>query len=275
MDGHFLDQPLPVGILDQHDPFLLIHHWNNPLKGQSKQNEVGVGPHPHRGFSPVTFIYRGAVHHRDSRGNNSIVEAGGTQWMNAGMGITHSERPTAELAETGGPFEIIQVWINSPASHKMIQPAYQAVNKETTPTFTSSDQKATCAVVCGEQFGLMGPVKSDWPIMALRIHLEKDGSLDVNVPTGFNTLLYNLNGTVEVNEERRCFMKDMVVFGQENQNIKLTASDTTDILLLAGKPIEEKVAKNGPFVMNTETEILEAFRDARMGKMGILIEEFD
>jgi len=111
MGGIVLDQALPYRGTDQIDPFLLIHHWTDELKGNQKQQNVGVGPHPHRGFSPVTFIFNGGVHHRDSKGHESVVLSGGTQWMNSGSGIIHSERPTKELAENGGKFEIIQFWI--------------------------------------------------------------------------------------------------------------------------------------------------------------------
>ena len=108
MGGHILDQSLPVRGLDQIDPFLLIHHWKRTQKGGRHPRDLGVGPHPHRGFAPVTLIFKGDVHHRDSMGMNSIIEAGGTQWMNAGRGIVHSERPSRQMAEQGGESEFIQ-----------------------------------------------------------------------------------------------------------------------------------------------------------------------
>jgi redox-sensitive bicupin YhaK (pirin superfamily) len=130
MGGHPLRQPLPNNYVENIGPLLLIHHHQSIIKEGSKQNEVGVGPHPHTGFAPVTFIYKGNVNHRDSRGNNSVVEAGGIQWMNSGMGIVHSERPSVEFAANGGEREIIQIWINSPAKFKKNQPEYFAINKE-------------------------------------------------------------------------------------------------------------------------------------------------
>ena len=116
MGGHILDQPLPVNGIDQIDPFLLIHHWKRNMKGGDSQKDVGVGPHPHRGFSPVTFVFEGAVEHRDSLGNRATVTKGGTQWMHAGKGITHSERPSKTIAEEGGLQEFIQFWVNTPAA---------------------------------------------------------------------------------------------------------------------------------------------------------------
>ena len=122
MGGIILDQPLPYPGVEQIDPFLLIHHFEDYLPGDQDQKDLGVGPHPHRGFSPVTFIFEGEVHHRDSRGNEGIVSKGGTQWMDSGMGIVHSERPSQEMAERGGSYEIIQFWVNSPSSAKGNQP---------------------------------------------------------------------------------------------------------------------------------------------------------
>ena len=122
MGGHLLDQPLPVQGVEMIDPFLLIHHWNEPLAKGGRQSELGVGPHPHRGFSPVTFIFKGSVRHQDSIGNTAVISSGGTQWMHAGNGIVHSERPGIELVKNGGEQEFIQFWVNTPAKYKMEAP---------------------------------------------------------------------------------------------------------------------------------------------------------
>ena len=273
MGGIILDQPLPNKYLDQLDPFLLIHHWNDRLKGNQKQNEAGVGPHPHRGFSPVTLIFKGGVHHQDSRGNNSIVMEGGTQWMFAGLGITHSERPYKELAEEGGEFEIIQFWVNVPAKNKMEQPNYKPITKEETPTFVSKDKKVQVGIVSGEFKNLKGIVETFTPITTLRMNFEKDGELSFKIPSTQNTLIYILNGTVKVNNEE-AREKDFIRFNNDGEEISIKANETTRLILLAGEPIGEEVVSYGPFVMSTQTEIMEALRDAQMGKMGVLIEEF-
>ncbi|MCB9263103.1 MAG: pirin family protein [Flavobacteriales bacterium] len=275
MGGNIIDQPLPVSELEMHDPFLLIHHWKHELLGNRKQQDLGVGPHPHRGFSPVTIIFDGAVHHRDSRGNDSVVQSGGTQWMNAGMGITHSERPSKELAENGGMFEFIQFWVNSPANLKMKQPEYQALDESKIPVFCSDDERASIQIIAGEQFGMKGPTKVDWPLLILRLDLKKGGKILLDIPSDFNALFYNLDGNVTINSGKRVFMKDMAVFEKsEETEILIEANDVTRAILLAGKPINEPVASYGPFVMNNETQLMQALRDAQMGKMGILIEEF-
>lgn len=273
MGGIILDQPLPNKYFDQLDPFLLIHHWNDRLKGNQKQNEAGVGPHPHRGFSPVTLIFKGGVHHQDSRGNNSVVMEGGTQWMFAGLGITHSERPYKELAEKGGDFEIIQFWVNVPAKNKMEQPVYTPITKEETPTFISEDKKVQVGVISGDFKNVKGIVETFTPITTLRMNFEIDGELSFKIPSNQNTLIYLLNGNVSVNNEK-AREKDLICFSNDAEEISIKANEPTRIILLAGEPIKEEVVSYGPFVMNTHTEIMEALRDAQMGKMGVLIEEF-
>jgi redox-sensitive bicupin YhaK (pirin superfamily) len=274
MGGIILDQPLPNKFMDQIDPFLLIHHWDDELKGGRHQNETGVGPHPHRGFSPVTLIFKGGVQHRDSRGNNSIVTEGGTQWMFAGRGITHSERPVEELAEDGGTLEFIQFWVNVPAKNKMEQPYYKAITKEDTPIYFSVDKKVEVAVVSGELNGVNGKVDTYTSINTLRFNFLKDGKIEFEIPNKHNTLFYLLKGKVKVNDEQEINAKELVYFENDDSKIKFTAKENGYGIILSGAPIGEEVESYGPFVMNTQTEIMEALRDAQMGKMGVLIEEF-
>ena len=273
MGGILLDQPLPNRFMDQMDPFLLIHHWDDVLKGNQKQNEAGVGPHPHRGFSPVTLIFKGGVHHRDSRGNNSIVKAGGTQWMFAGMGITHSERPYKELAEQGGDFELIQFWLNVPAKNKMEQPVYTAITKEDTPVFTTEDGKVKVGIVSGNFKNLKGVVDHFMPVTVLRFDFGKDGEIEFEIPSTQNTLMYLLDGELLINDTDKAEGRNLIWFENDETKIKIKANETTRAMLLAGEPINEKVVSYGPFVMNNETQIMQALRDAQIGKMGVLIEE--
>jgi hypothetical protein len=273
MDGIILDQPLPNQFIDQLDPFLLIHHWNDRLKGNQKQNEAGVGPHPHRGFSPVTLIFKGGVHHQDSRGNNSIVMEGGTQWMFAGLVITHSERPYKELAEQGGDFEIIQFWVNVPSKNKMDQPFYKPITKDETPTYVSDDKKVQVGVISGNFKELKGVVDTFTPVTTLRMNFEKDRELAFDIPSTQNALIYVLNGFLNINNEE-VTGKDLVWFNNDSDEIRIKAVQPTRLILLAGEPIGEEVVSYGPFVMNTHTEVMEALRDEHMGKMGVLIEQF-
>ncbi len=274
MGGIILEQALPVMDIEQIDPFLLIHHWNQHYDDGYSQKDLGVGPHPHRGFSPVTFIFKGGLQHRDSRGNNSVIYAGGTQWINSGMGLIHSERPAREIAEEGGDLELIQFWINLPAKYKMNQPAYLPLPAENTPVFESIDKKVTIRIIAGEYAGIEGGIKSLTPLLILRLSLMPDGKVVIPVPKSYNSLLYLLDGSVQL-EDKEVFGKEMIQFGNDGGDIEVHARGHTRAILLAGQPLNEPVAANGPFVMNTDTEILEAMRDYRMGKMGVLIEEFN
>ncbi len=272
MGGHILEQPLPNNVMDQLDPFLLVHHAEWELKGNQKQQDVGIGGHPHRGFSPVTFIFQGDIRHQDSFGNDAIVNAGGTQWMHAGKGITHSERPSAALAEKGGMQEIIQFWVNTPAKHKMEQPYYLPLAKEDTP-FLEGD-KYNLQIVAGEYKEIKGPAKTFSPMLLLRGEIKSSGTLDIDIPAHYNTLMYLLDGDLTVNGEI-VKKKDLIWFKNDGECIQVSANENTRFIILSGEPIGEDVKSYGPFVMNTQTEIMQALRDAQMGKMGVLIENFD
>lgn len=274
MGGTILDQALPFRGVDQIDPFLLIHHWSDKLKGGEHQSKVGVGPHPHRGFSPVTFIFKGGVHHRDSLGTSEVVRAGGTQWMNSGKGIVHSERPAKDLATNGGEFEIIQFWMNAPAKHKMDDPSYQPIGLDETPVIKSDDGLSEIFVVAGELEDKKGPIKPNSEVQILRSNLKTNGSLNIEVPEHFNSLVYMLNGKIEI-DGQVIEGKNMIHFNNDGTRIALKSLEETRLIVLSGAPINEELSTYGPFVMNTEDEIRQAIIDYQSGKMGILTEEFE
>jgi len=275
MGGIILDQSLPVKGVDQIDPFLLIHHWASVFPGGEREKDLGVGPHPHRGFSPVTLIFKGAVQHRDSLGTKSIIKGGGAQWMNSGKGIVHSERPPKELAENGGDFELIQFWANTPAARKMEAAKYQPLSAEDTPWITSEDGKVKAGIVAGDTLGKTGPIELMTPMLVMRFEIGKGGKMDVPIPKNFNALLYLLDGKATVNETKTVSGKDLVWFKNDGDSISFEGLEQTRAILLAGEPLNEEVTSYGPFVMNTQTEIMQAMRDYQQGKMGVLIEEFD
>ncbi len=272
MGGHLLDQPLPSIEAEYIDPFLLIHHWKNIAPGGERQQEVGVGPHPHRGFSPVTFVYKGDIQHRDSLGNNAIVDDGGTQWMFAGKGITHSERPSKKLAEEGGELEFIQFWVNAPSENKMDAAFYKPISAAETPTIENNNY--SIQVVCGEYEGVKGIVEYYSPLVLLRGDIKSSAELRINLDPAFNTIIYQLDGSLSVNG-KDTEAKDMVWFNQDGAEIEMIAKEDTRFIVLAGEPINEPMRTYGPFVMNTQTEIMEAIKDSQIGKMGVLIEEFE
>jgi quercetin 2,3-dioxygenase len=273
MGGLPIRQPLPTQQIEQIDPFLLLHHADVKAPKHVKPDHAGVGPHPHRGFSPVTFIFKGGVHHRDSRGNDSTIYAGGAQWMNAGMGIMHSERPPDDIHEIGGRQEIIQLWINTPAEHKMDQPAYYPLSAEEAPVINSEDGKVTGHVFSGEVLGVKGPIPSHTIVNSATLEFKKGGKISIPLPESHNAFIYLLDGKLNVTGFGMVEELHLVHFKNDGEGIELEAQEDTRVLLLSGEPINEKVVSHGPFVMNNQTQIMEAMRDYQMGKMGILIED--
>lgn len=273
MGGMPVRQPLPTEKVEQIDPFLLLHHANIKVPTHIKPNHAGIGPHPHRGFSPVTFIFKGGVHHRDSRGNNSTIYAGGAQWMNAGMGILHSERPPQDIHEIGGLQEIIQLWINTPSKNKMDQPAYYPLSAEDAPTFVSEDGKVNGKVFSGEVAGVKGPIPSQADVNAATLTFRKEGKISLAIPANHNAIIYLLDGRLRVEGFGMVEELHIVHFNNDGEGITLEGLEDIRILLLSGQPLNEPVASHGPFVMNNQTQVLEAMRDYQMGKMGVLIEE--
>lgn len=272
MGGFLVKQPLPYFDMDYVDPILLIHHADHKIRGGQKQKDVGVGPHPNRGFSPVTFVYKGGVHHRDSMNNSSVVYSGGTQWMNAGKGVIHSERPLKEVAETGGEMEIIQFWVNTPSQYKMEIPQYFALSDEDTPRVVN-DKLIDVAIVSGEMNGVNGPLKGFSELLALRNTFRAGGKFTFHIPINFNAVLYVLNGELEI-ENKPIKMHEMALFSNDGKELSVLAKEDAQFVILAGEPLNEKVSSYGPFVMNSQSEIIHALNDYQKGKMGFLVEEF-
>jgi len=272
MGGHLLDQPLPFRSVDHIDPFLLIHHWDKPIKIGGNQKELGVGPHPHRGFSPVTFIFKGSVRHQDSIGNNMVVSDGGTQWMHAGNGIIHSERPGIDLVLNGGEQEFIQFWVNTPAKYKMEAPYYLPLSAEQTPKIKLEN---TCiGVVAGSFMGVLGPAKTYSPQTLLRIDATSACSIELPLPKHYNTLLYLLKGSLSVDDEK-VPPKTMIWYKNDGDLLNINISEASQFIILSGEPIGEPVVSYGPFVMNDNEELQQAVSDFQDGKMGELVETFE
>ncbi len=273
MGGFPIRQPFPSRKAERIDPFLLLHHADIKVPEHTHPLHAGVGPHPHRGFSPVSFIFKGGVHHRDSRGNNNVVYAGGTQWMNAGMGVIHSERPPENIHEIGGRQELLQLWVNTPAKHKMDQPAYQPLTAAQTPLVKSEDGLMEVHVVAGELNAVKGPVTTLSDVNTFTAEMKTGAKFYFRIPASHNAFIYLLDGKLKINSENEAEGKYAVVFENDGEGFELEALEDTRLFIGSGEPLNEPIASHGPFVMNTQTEIMEAFRDYQLGKMGVLIEE--
>ncbi len=273
MGGFPIRQPFPSRKAEQIDPFLLLHHAELQVPTDVDTKHAGVGPHPHRGFSPVSFIFKGGVHHRDSRGNDNIVYAGGTQWMNAGMGVIHSERPPADIHALGGVQELIQLWVNTPAKHKMDIPSYHPLTAAETPVVVSEDGLTTVNVIAGELQSVKGPIHPLSPLNTFTIDMKKGASYYLPIPVAHNLFIYLMEGKLAITDNGDVDEKYVAVFEQDGEGIEITALEDSRLFLGSGEPLNEPVASHGPFVMNNQTELMEAFRDYQQGKMGVLIEE--
>lgn len=273
MGGVAIKQALPTQQVDQVDPFLLLHHGRFKAREDSPALHQGLGPHPHRGFTPVSFVIDGEVHHRDSRENNQIAKQGEVQWMHAGAGIIHSERPSQALADRSGTQEVVQLWINSPAIKKMIPPDYQYTPEAEIPFFLSEDKKFKNKIIAGQYNELQGKIKTQSELLIMWSYADVMASQILTLPESFNSMLYVLRGELRVTGFGKVLAESLVVFDKPSTEIEISTDSDTQYLLLAGAPLDESVVHQGPFVMNTTTEILEAMRDYQMGKMGFLVEE--
>ena len=266
-----LRQPLPIQGIESVDPFLLLHHYG-PYAISEFNNPFDLGPHPHRGFEPITLLFKGEQFHRDSLGNKMVVKAGGVQWTTAGSGIIHAEAPTKAFVEKGGDLEGIQLWLNLPAKDKMMTPRYQHLEKEQIPVIFSDDKKVRLNIIAGKQLSEEGLIKTQTSVNVFTANADIGGKLDIKIPENHQSLIYLLEGAILVNKTDilKKGANQMVTFHQDGDTIQFEAKEESTILILSGAPINEEIIQYGPYVMNTQTEILEAMRDYQNGKMGYL-----
>ncbi len=263
-----LKQPLPIQGYSQFDPFLLLHHLGPRVIKPGTNGGMDIGAHPHRGFEPISFVFSGEIHHKDSKDNDSIIGAGGVQWMTAGSGIVHSEGLSQNFIQQGGDYEMIQLWVNLPKDLKMTKPSYQGFDRAAIPFY--KEENARVNVISGTYEGITGPINSLTNIGAYTLELSKDGAASFEITKERNVLIYQLKGKTKINGSE-VGKHQMVLFDNDGTSIQISAEEKSTLLFLHGDPIDEPVASWGPYVMNTQTEIMEAMRDYQMGKMGVLV----
>jgi quercetin 2,3-dioxygenase len=270
IDGLPIRHALPAGALEQIDPFLLLYHIG-PTALEPYNAGLPFGPHPHRGFATVTLVLAGAVLHHDSRGNRQVVGAGGVQWMTAARGIIHAENISRELRETGGELELLQLWLNLPAQLKMAQPVYQGLPAEALPVVAAEDGRAQLTVVAGAWPGATGPARPLSPVRLALLRLRAGAAYDWLVEPADNALLYLVRGAGRVNGQPVA-AHELLPLAADGDQVRIEADTEVLVLLGAAAPLNEPVARQGPFVMNTTTQLMEAMRDYQMGRMGMLLE---
>ena len=193
--------------------------------------------------------------------------------MNAGMGIIHSERMPNNIHELGGKVELIQLWVNTPAKHKMAQPTYTPASKEEIPFIESDDKLARVNIVSGELNGINGVVPTLSPVNSYTAFIKSGGTFQFNIPATHNAFIYLLSGKIKVGDDKEeIFGQHVTILNNDGEYFTIEAIDDATLMIGTGEPLNEPIASHGPFVMNTQTEIMEAFRDYQLGKMGVLIE---
>lgn len=255
---------LPTGSIQHLDPFLFLNH-HGPQVYASRNNGLPFGPHPHRGFETVTFILEGSLAHKDSGGHESIIHAGGVQWMTAGRGLVHSEISPKEFKDQGGPLEILQLWINLPSRLKMTDPKYVGLQKNQIPRISHDNGLVSVDLVSGNWEGHQGAFNPLVDIHLMTVHFKRQGKIRFEIPVERDIFFYVVRGELKVNGVRaRQF--ELVEFNRDGTEIEVEALQDSILLFGHAKPFQEPIVSHGPFVMNTREEILQAFMDYQAGK---------
>ena len=257
--GFWVRRPFPTQVLEHVDPFLLLDQLgpSEVAPGEAK----GAPDHPHRGFETVTYLLSGEMEHKDSAGNAGSLGAGDVQWMTAGDGVVHSEMPSRRFQTEGGKLLGFQLWVNLPARDKRMKPRYQELKAAQIPS--AEEGKVRVKVIAGEALGVRAAVDTRTPIFYLHYALQPGARIVQQAPREYNTFAWIISGDANGAEAGR-----MILFARDGDEVELTTAAGCELLLIGGVPLGEPVARYGPFVMNREEELIEAFRDYQSGRMG-------
>ena len=268
--GFLIRRAFPTHGIDMVDPFLMLDEVGPVNYGPGEA--IGAPDHPHRGFETVSYILDGEKLHEDSTGKTQLISTGDVQWMTAGAGIVHSEMPSPAMQKNGGRAHGFQIWVNLPAAQKHAEPGYQHLRASDIPKATSADGLIEVTVVAGAAFGVSAAIGTRTPVWLQDWHVQPGGEARLAIDPGFNAAVYVFDGSVALGPDRTLIERSqLAVLGQGNE-IEIAAGPGGGgrFLLLAGTPIAEPVARYGPFVMNTEAEIMTAVRDYQSGRMGAI-----
>jgi len=277
---HWVGDGFPVRNLFSYDrlgqaisPFLLLD-YAAPYPFQATTKQHGVGSHPHRGFETVTIAYSGEVSHRDSSGGGGTIKTGDVQWMTAASGVVHEEFHSADFAKEGGLFEMVQLWVNLPAKDKMTPPKYQGISADEIPNVTLDDEGSNLRVIAGtyhDQVGndQKGAASTYSPVNMWDGMLKAGTTHHFFVPVTHNAMLVILNGEVVVNGDQTVKANSVAVLARDGEaDFEVVVNQDAKFLILTGEPLNEPIEGYGPFVMNTQAEIKQAFVDFQSGKFG-------
>jgi redox-sensitive bicupin YhaK (pirin superfamily) len=271
--GFVVHRPFPTRNLDHFDPFLLLDEMG-PVELRPGEAQ-GAPDHPHRGFETVTYLLAGGLKHKDSQGNAGALGPGDVQWMTAGAGVVHSEMPNERMLREGGLMHGFQLWVNLPARDKMMKPRYQEIAGSEIPVAKSDDGQVTVRVIAGEALSVRAVIDTRTPIFYLHFVLAPGARVTQPAPRDYNTFAYVIDGEGRFGDGETAHAGgrgQMVTFANDGEQVTLAnpagAQKPLELLLLGGVPLNEPVARYGPFVMNHEREIMQAIDDFRRGKLG-------
>ncbi len=269
-DGFNVHGFFPHGPLtgERMSPFSLLD-YGSPTEFPPRLEPFGVGPHPHRGFETVTIAYKGKVEHHDSRGNGGIIGEGDVQWMTAGSGLLHKEYHERESNKVGGIFQMVQLWVNLPAKDKMTEPKYQAItNAEMGRVALPGGGEVE--IIAGEFNGTKGPATTFSPVNLINLKPKKGEKIELFYPAGYTTAVLAIEGSAVLNGNETLPVDHLALFERDGETFTIEATEDSILLVMSGEPLNEPIAQYGPFLMNTQEEIMQAMRDFQMGKFGEL-----
>jgi quercetin 2,3-dioxygenase len=269
-DGFKVHGFFPHGPLtgERMSPFFLLD-YNALTNFPPREEPFGVGPHPHRGFETVTIAYKGKVAHHDSRGGGGVIGEGDVQWMTAGSGLLHKEYHEQEFNRTGGPFQMVQLWVNLPAKDKMTPPKYQAITNAEMGR-VSLPEGGEIEIIAGEFGGVKGPATTFIPVHLYNVKLKKGEKVDLAFPSGYTTAMLAIEGSALINGTEKLPVNNLALFERGGEGLTVEALEDGVFLLMSGEPLNEPIAQHGPFLMNTYAEIAQAIDDYQQGKFGYL-----
>ncbi|TQD36278.1 pirin family protein [Haloflavibacter putidus] len=271
-DGFRVHNFIPTGYrmdMQRMSPFLMLD-YNSTYNFPPSDKPRGVGVHPHKGFETVTIAYKGKVAHHDNSGGGGVIGEGDVQWMTAAKGILHKEYHETEWSKKGGDFQMVQLWINLPAKDKKKDPKYQAIKNKDINRYELPDNAGHIEVIAGEYRSTNGSASTFTPINLFNAKLKKGGKADFQFPADYNTTLLVLEGNIMVNGKEEAPTDHLALMANDGETFEIEAIDDALVLVLSGEPINEPIAAQGPFVMNTREELLQAFNDFNIGKFGYL-----
>ena len=250
-------------------PFLLLD-YNAKVNFPPSETPRGVGVHPHRGFETVTIAYKGKVAHHDSSGGGGVISEGDVQWMTAASGILHKEFHEEGYSKKGGDFQMVQLWVNLPAKDKMSEPKYQAIKNEEMTKLELENNAGTLEIIAGSYGNAKGTATTFTPINLFNAYLKKGADISFGFAESDNTALLVIEGSITINNTDKAPTDHFVLFTNKGEDFTVRAVEDALVLVLSGQPIDEPIASYGPFVMNTDEEIMQAVKDFQSGKFGYL-----